>query len=523
MTFRITYSVLDADMTEVNQAFDAAVESVRGKLGADIPSWVGGEPVRTGDLIVSDNPARTGEVLAKAHAVTTDHVAQAVEIAQRAQKEWIALPWEERVAIVRKAADLISERRMEYSAVMAMEVGKNRLESMGDVEESADLLRYYAGQLEEMKGGVKPLQKLSPNEDTRSVLRPYGVFAVIAPFNYPAALAAGMTGGVVCGGNAAILKPSEETPWCTELLYQCFADAGFPTGLIQVLHGPGETIGDALVRNPGIDGVVFTGSSEVGHHIFRILTERRVKPVFLEMGGKNPTIIAADADLDTAVEGSYRSIFGLSGQKCSACSRVYVHSSLKDAYIEKMLAKVAQMKIGDPTREEVFMGPVNQNASVERFKKAAAAAREDGTVLCGGNVMTGGEFDGGRYVEPTLAVVPPNHWLEKTELFLPFAVVCEFDDLDDAMNRANDVAYGLTAGVYSENPDTVNWFLDNIEAGCVYTNRAAGSTTGAWPGVQTFCGWKASGSTGKGGCGPYYVAQFMREQSHTRVLKEGEA
>lgn len=522
MTFRITYSVLDADMTEVHKAFDAAVESVRGQLGVELPSWIGGEPVRTGDLIVSDNPCNTGEVLAKAHAVTTDHIPNAVEIAQRAQKEWAALPWQERVAKLRQAADNISNRRMEYSAIVAMEVGKNRLEAMGDVEESADLIRYYAGQVETMNGGVKPLQRLSDNEDTRSVLKPYGVFAVIAPFNFPAALAAGMLGGVLSGGNAAILKPSEETPWSTEILYQCLADAGLPTGLVQVLHGPGETIGDTLVRNPGIDGVVFTGSSAVGHSIFRILTERRVKPVFLEMGGKNPTIIAEDADVDVAVEGTYRSMFGLSGQKCSACSRVYVHRSLKDAYIEKMRAKVADMVIGDPTRQDVFMGPVNQDESVARFEKAAAAAKADGTVLFGGERLTDGEYANGRFVQPTMVEVPRDHWLEKTELFLPFAMVAEFDDLEDAMTRANDVAYGLTAGFYSKNPETVNWFLDNIEAGCLYTNRAAGATTGAWPGVQTFCGWKASGSTGKGGCGPYYVQQFMREQSHTRVLQEGE-
>lgn len=523
MTFRITYSVLDADMTEVHKAFDAALERVRGQLGVEIPSWVAGEPVRTGRFLVSDNPSRTSEILAKAHEATVDHVDQAMVAARAAQRIWAQTPWQEKVATVRRAADLISERRMEYSAVMAMEVGKNRLESMGDVEESADLLRYYAGQLEAMEGGVKPLQKLSPNEDTRSVLRPYGVFVVIAPFNYPAALAAGMTGGVICGGNAAILKPSEETPWCTELLYQCFADAGFPTGLIQVLHGRGETIGDALVRHEHTDGVVFTGSSEVGHHIFRIMTDRRVKPVFLEMGGKNPAIIAADANLDDAVEGTYRSIFGLSGQKCSACSRVYVHASLRDAYVEKMLAKVATMQIGDPTIATNFMGPVNQDASVARFEEAAAAARRDGTILCGGERLRGGEYDAGRFVAPTLVEVPRDHWLEKTELFLPFATISTFEDFGDAIARANDVAYGLTAGVYSENPDTVNRFLDEIEAGCVYTNRPAGATTGAWPGVQTFCGWKASGSTGKGGCGPYYVAQFMREQSHTRVLKEGEA
>ncbi|MFT4704073.1 MAG: 1-pyrroline-5-carboxylate dehydrogenase [Bradymonadia bacterium] len=518
MSFKITYSVLDADMSELHTAFDAALADVRSQLGVELPCWIGDEPSRSGEMMESYNPSRTTELLAKAHSATLADVDRAMTIAKRAQKEWAATTWQHKVAVCNKAADFISADSLRYAAIMSLEVGKNRMECLGDVEESADLLRYYAAQLETHKGYVTTLNKLSPNEDTRSVLKPFGVFVVIAPFNYPAALAAGMSGGALLGGNAVILKPSEDAPWCTELLYESMAKAGFPTGLFQVLHGKGETIGDALVKHKDTDGVVFTGSSAVGHSIFRYMTSKTVRPAFLEMGGKNPAIIAADADLDAAVEGTYRSVFGLSGQKCSACSRVYVHESLRDAYVDKMRAKVEKMIIGDPTREEVFMGPVAVADSVERFKKASASAKADGAVLFGGELLTGGEFDGGYFVAPTMVEVPRDHWLEKTELFLPFATVSTFTDIDDAISRANDVDYGLTAGVYSADKDTVNHFLDNIEAGCVYTNRPAGATTGAWPGVQAFCGWKASGSTGKGGCGPYYVAQFMREQSQTRVL-----
>lgn len=517
MGFKITYSVLDADMTEVHRAFDAALTDVRGRLGGEVPSWIDGEPVTTGDLLVSVNPARTDEVLAKAHAVGPEVVDRAVAVAKRAQKVWAALPWQERVATIRKAADLISERRMAFSAIMALEVGKNRLESMGDVEEAADLLRYYAGRLEENNGYVKPMTQLSPNEDVQGVLRPHGVFAVIAPFNFPAALPAGMSGGALLGGNAVILKPSEETPWCTEMLYHCLIDAGLPRGLFQVLHGLGETVGDALVRHTGVDGCAFTGSSAVGHRIFRIMTEGRIKPVLLEMGGKNACIIADDADLEKAVTGCYKSAFGLSGQKCSALSRVYVHRSLQDEFVTRLAERARAMTIGDPTDPDTYMGPVIDDAAVARYQKAAAAARADGTVHVGGERLSGEGLDGGRFVAPTVATVPPGHWLETTELFLPFVIVSPFDDLDEAMARANDIDYGLTAGFYGEDPERVEWFIDNIEAGVLYTNRPAGATTGAWPGVQPFCGWKRSGSTGKGGCGPYYVAQFMREQSHTRV------
>lgn len=515
MGFKITYSVLDADMTEVHAAFDAALADVRGRLGGEVPSWVGGEPVESGSFLTSVNPARTDEVLVRAHTVGLDHIDRAVDHARSAQRRWAALDWRERVARIRKAADLISERRMTFSAIMALEVGKNRLESMGDVEEAADLLRYYAGIVEQNDGFIKPMTKLSPSEDVHDVLRPYGVFAVISPFNFPAALAAGMSGGALLGGNAVILKPSEETPWCTEMLYHCLADAGLPSGLFQVLHGRGETVGDALVRHPGVDGAAFTGSSEVGMTIFRIMTEDRIRPVLLEMGGKNACIIDKDADVGQAVEGCYKSAFGLSGQKCSALSRIYVHRSLKDRFIEGLVAKTREMKIGDPTAADTYMGPVIDDRAVKRYGDAAEAARSEGTVHIGGERLTGEGYASGNFVAPTVVEVPPGHWIEKTELFLPFVMVMAFDDIEDAMERANDVDYGLTAGFYGQAREA--WFLDHIEAGVLYTNRPAGATTGAWPGVQPFCGWKNSGSTGKGGCGPYYVAQFMREQSRTRV------
>jgi 1-pyrroline-5-carboxylate dehydrogenase len=517
MTFRITYSVLDADMSEVHALFDTALASAREKAGIEVPSWVNGEARWGGAPIESRNPADTRQLLATAHSASLADVDAAVAAARVAQRQWAATTWQHKVATLRRAADLISERRAELAAIMALEVGKNRLESLGDVEESADLLRYYAGQLEEAQGFVKPLTKLSPNEDVRSVLRPWGVFVVIAPFNFPTALAAGMSSGALLGGNAVILKPSEDAPWCADGLYHAMIDAGVPAGLFQVLHGTGETIGDALVKHPGIDGVVFTGSFAVGHAIYRYMTSDVVRPCFLEMGGKNAAIIAEDADLNTAIEGCWRSAFGLSGQKCSALSRVYVHSSLKDAFIAGLKAKADALVVGDPTDRNVYMGPVINAASVARFEKAAAAAAADGTIHAGGAVLRDHNLAHGFFVAPTIVEVPHDHWIERDELFLPFVCVSAFDDLDDAMARVNNNRYGLTGGFYSADDAKVDWYLDHVEAGCVYTNRAAGATTGAWPGVQAFCGWKGSGSSGKGGCGPYYVAQFMREQSRTRV------
>jgi 1-pyrroline-5-carboxylate dehydrogenase len=505
MTFRITYSVLNADLTELHTQFEAALASVRASLGQRLTS--GGEK-NDGELLSDFNPARTSELLAQFH-VTRDP-APALARAAKAQKDWAKRPWQQRCRLLRQAADLISEQRMRLAAIMVLETGKNRLEALGDVEEAADLFRYYAQQVEEANGFTRPLARLQPTEDTRDLLRPYGVFSVLAPFNFPLALAAGMSGAALVAGNTVVLKPSEETPWCAHELARIVREAGVPEGVLQVVYGRGPTLGEALVQHPLTSGIAFTGSSHVGR---LIMQQSLGKPCLMEMGGKNPTIISAQADLDKAVEGSWRSAFGLSGQKCSALSRLYVHRSRFDEVRDALAAKARELRVGDPAEREVYMGPVINAAAVERYQRACVEAKRDGTIWAGGN---GGD-SGGHFVQPTLVSVPRGHRLAREELFLPFLVIEPFDTFDEALTLANDCDYGLTGGVFSNDSAEVERFMDECQAGILYANRKTGATTGAWPGVQSFCGWKNSGSTGKGGCGPYYVAQFMREQSQTRM------
>ncbi|HEX4383156.1 MAG TPA: aldehyde dehydrogenase family protein [Myxococcales bacterium] len=515
MTFRITYSVLAGDLAAIHQEFEAALAQL--KLGEAFPSWIAGEPVQSDDFLESRTPADKRRLLAKFHRTKVGDLPRAVQAAQKAQREWVALGWQERVARIRKAAELISERRMRLAAIMSLEVGKNRLESLGDVEESADLLRYYSGQVEESNGFTRPLGKLSPKEDTRDVLRPYGVFAVISPFNFPLALATGMSGAALLAGNAVILKPSEDAPWCGQLLYEAFRDAGLPAGLFQLLHGEGESIAAALVRQPGIDGVAFTGSTGVGLELHGLMSTGRIRPCLLEMGGKNGTIVTESADLPKAVQGCLRSSFGLSGQKCSALSRILVARSRQDELVKELVAQAKELAVGDPVKREVYMGPVINESAVARFEKAAAEARKDGTVHCGGARLTEGDKAHGYFVAPTVVSVPRGHRLTRDELFLPFVTVQPFDTFEEALTLLNEVDYGLTAGIFSGSQSEIEAFMDKAEAGVLYANRETGATTGAWPGVQSFCGWKGSGSTGKGGCGPFYVAQFAREQSQTRM------
>jgi 1-pyrroline-5-carboxylate dehydrogenase len=401
---------------------------------------------------------------------------------------------------------------------MSLEVGKNRLEAPGDVEESADLIRYYCQQMEDNDGFDRPMGQLSEREHTRSVLRPYGVWAVVSPFNFPMALAAGPAGGALVAGNTVVFKPSPQGSFTGVQLYHCLRDAGLPAGVFHYLPG-GDEVGRRVVGHPDVDGVVFTGSYEVGMQIYKQFARDFPKPTVCEMGGKNPAIVSAKADLDLAAEGVLRSAFGYSGQKCSACSRVYVERPAYQDFVAKLAERTGQVAVGDPLGRAVYMGPVIDEEAVARFERAVEHARRQGRVVAGGQVLRGrGELPDGNYVAPTVvADVPVDDELFEKELFVPLVAVAPVDSLEQALALSNQTEYGLTAGFYSTDPDEVRQFLDRIEAGVVYVNRRAGATTGAWPGVQPFGGWKGSGSSGKAGGGRYYVQQFLREQSQTVV------
>ena len=413
---------------------------------------------------------------------------------------------------------MIEERGFGLSALVSVEAGKNRLEAMGDVTETADLIRYYCEQFERHAGFDRPMARLSPHEETRSILRPYGVWAVISPFNFPAALAGGPASAALVAGNTVVLKPSPEAPLTALALYAAFRDAGVPAEALQLVYGPGGPTGAALVDHPGVDGLIFTGSKEVGMGILRRFTREYPRPCIAEMGGKNPAVVMPSADVDAAAEGILRSAFGLQGQKCSACSRAYVHRDVKDRFLDSLIDKTRALVIGDPTRHGVFLGPVIHERAYRAFQDACGAARRDGRVLAGGEVRREGELAYGYFVAPTVVdALPPDHDLFRRELFVPFVCVAAVDSLDQAIERCNQTDFGLTAGLFSGEPAEIDAFLGRIQAGVVYVNRRVGATTGAWPGVQPFGGWKASGSSGKSSGGLYYVQQFLREQSRTVV------
>jgi 1-pyrroline-5-carboxylate dehydrogenase len=358
---------------------------------------------------------------------------------------------------------------------------------------------------------------LSPTEHTRSVLRPHGVWGVISPFNFPMALSGGPSAGALVAGNTVVLKPSSDAPLMGYKFGEALRDAGVPDGVFNLVTGPGETVGAELEENPGLDGLVFTGSYEVGMQLYRSFTRDYPRPIITEMGGKNPAIVTRSADLDEAAEGVMRSAFGYDGQKCSANSRVYVDREVADAFVERLVERTRAISVGDTTRREHWMGPVINERALTTFKNAVAEARKDGaTIATGGEVLTEGDAARGYFPTPTVVTgLPTDHRLFHDELFVPLLVVGEVQDLDEALHLANASTYGLTAGIFSNDDAEIGRFLDTIQAGVVYVNRRAGATTGAWPGIQSFGGGKGSGSSGKNGLGPYYVQQFLREQSQT--------
>ena len=515
---KITYATLRADNEELHALYEAGLEKAKARLGAYHRNFIDGVE-RDGDgTFEVRSPIDTDILVGTFAKGTRADVQDAIAAARRAQPAWFRLGWEKRLEILKAAAELISERQMEYGGLMAIEVGKTRLEALGEVEEAADLIRYYAKTAEDNAYYDHPMDNLGDAAvHTRSILRPHGVFAVISPFNFPMALAVGPTCAAMMAGNTVILKPASASAMTAIAILEAYRDAGVPDGVFNLVMGPGGTVGAELQENQGIDGIVFTGSYEVGFDIFRNFSKKYPRPCIVEMGGKNPAIVLRSADLEEAAEGILRAAFGFGGQKCSANSRVYVERPVHDELIRILVEKTEKLVVGDPLPRTAFLGPVIDQAAVDRYQQAVAEARRDGTVFTGGERLTDGDFARGFYVEPTVVGLPASHRLFQDELFAPFTAVTAVDSLDEALRLANDNVYGLTAGVYSEDPAEVQQFLEEVHAGVLYVNRRAGATTGAWPGVQAFGGWKGSGSTGKSGLSMYYVAQFLREQSHTIV------
>lgn len=504
----------------LHAAFEAAWREQQGSIGKDHGHYINGKAKAGGGVYsAKTSPSDARMLVGRFVQGTKDEALAAVAAAKAAAPAWRATPWQERADLLDRVADVMTRRFWELCCAMTLENGKNRFEASIDVDEGIDFCRSYAAQMREHNGFVTSMGSPFPGEANETRFLPYGVFAVIAPFNFPIAITAGMTVGALVTGNTVVLKPTQDTPLCGELVYECIAEAGVPAGVINLVHGSGSVVGQALVDSDDVDGFVFTGSVGVGLQILHTAQRRCAKPVIAEMGGKNPIVVSAKADLDKAVDGVFNAAFGFSGQKCSACSRLYLQQDIAEDFLARLVRRMQGVVVGQPALKDTFMGPVVNARALKTYLDAVALARRDGgRFIAGGEQILIGDLAHGYFVQPAVVTgLPASHELFRRELFVPFVAVDTFATLDEALRKANDVEFGLTAGVFTEDTAERDFFFSHIEAGVTYCNRRRGGSTGAVVDAQTFVGWKNSGTTGRGAGGRNYLQQFMREQSRTIV------
>jgi 1-pyrroline-5-carboxylate dehydrogenase len=519
---KITYASLNGLGEDFHRAFDSAFSHQQKRFGHSHPLFIGGHAVTSTHGHFPDvAPSDTRLVLGKFQLASREQTRRAITAAKEGLAVWNDLSWRNRISFLRKAAEIMTSHQYDLAALICLEVGKNRFEAIAEVSEAIDLILYYCQQMEAHNGFETPLAG-SRTEKTKTVLKPYGVWAVVSPFNFPLASATGMVTAALLGGNTVVYKPASDAPFSGLRLYELLHQAGLPVGVVNFVTGPGSVIGEELIENPEVDGFVFTGSRGVGMEIYRRFPNKDFpRPCIAEMGGKNPAIIMPSAKLEEAAEGVVRSAFGMAGEKCSACSRVYVHKQIAGQFVEAVVENTKSRKIGAPAERDTFIGPLINEQAVTKFQKAVALGKREGTVVFGGHRLTKGDLAHGYFVEPAIITdAPKNSKLFEEEFFTPVLAIAEVKSLDEALELAHSSGYGLTAGIFTENGQEQEEFFARAEAGVTYCNRRGGATTGAWPGVQSFGGWKASGSSGKNALGPYYLQQFMREQSQTIVLPE---
>lgn len=514
---------------EFDRLFDGTVERVkRNVLGKRHPMYIGGKEAYATEEIEEYSPI-DGTLMGRFQKGTRETAGEAITAAESAFGSWRDTDYRDRVKIMRKAADLFSKNKFEVSAILSIENGKTRYESVGEVDEAIDFLNYYALEMEKNRGYVRRTKLTASSarvnagfqgapgkeEKVTIALKPYGVFGVIAPFNFPISISVGMSSGALITGNTVVFKPSstDNMTMLTGLkIYELFTTAGIPPGVFNYVTGPGSVVGDELAMSKRVSGIAFTGSKAAGlGMVARSYGLGEQKIFVVEMGGKNPAIVTKSAELNDAASGISSAAFGYAGQKCSACSRVYVHESVKEQFVSKLVDKMREMRIGNPLSKENYIGPLISGAAFKRYAESVDEAKRSGRIIYGGNRVDKGLQ--GFYVEPTLVEADHSSRLFHDELFLPFLVIDTYKRFDEALKKANDTQYGLTAGLYTGKKSEAKEFLRTIEAGVVYVNRETSATTGAIVGLHAFVGWKGSGLTGKGTGSRFYLQQFMREQS----------
>jgi aldehyde dehydrogenase (NAD+) len=428
----------------------------------------------TAETFADTNPADHDDVIGHFPQSGPADVDDAVDAARAAFGDWKQTPAPERGHILRRAGDLLVERKAAIADAMTREMGKPLVETKGDVQEAIDTAYYTASETRRLFGHTVPSEL--PDKMNLTIRRPVGVCGMITAWNFPVAVPSWKIFPALASGNCVVFKPSEEAPHSGMLFVQTLVDAGLPDGVINVVHGAGDA-GAALVQHPGVDAISFTGSTEVGTSIGETCG-RLNKPLALEMGGKNPQIVMDDADLDLALEGAIWGAYGTTGQRCTATSRLIVHRAVHDELVDRIAERAADLVIGDGRADGTDMGPLINEAAYEKVQHYVDVGQDEGaTLVCGGQRATGDGLGGGFFFEPTLFTdVTRDMTIAQDEIFGPVLVVLQVDSYDEAVAAANDTDYGLSSSIYTQDINHAFRAMQDLDAGITYVN---GPTIGA--------------------------------------------
>ena len=428
--------------------------------------WVASVSGKTFDNI---NPANTDEKIGAFQASTREDVEKACDAAVGARAQWAAKPAPNRGEYLFKAAELLEARLGQLGEEMTREEGKTLPEAKGEVKRAINIFRYFGGEGARQPGWTIPSER--PGVFSYTLKKPLGMVGLITPWNFPSAIPAWKLAPALVAGNTVVLKPASLAPLSSFRLVEALHEVGVPAGVVNYVTGAGGTVGAPLLEHPALKAVSFTGSCEVGNGLYQKVAQRKVR-CQVEMGGKNPTIVLRDADLDAAVDIVLNGAFFSTGQKCTACSRAIVEKAIYKPFVEKLVAKTKKLKVGNGLEPGVEIGPAVDKSQLDTdLKYIEIGTREGAKLLCGGNRLTGGAYDKGFFVEPTIFDgVTAEMRIAQEEIFGPVVALMEAADFDDAMRLANSVRFGLSASIVTNNANAIQRFTNQIEAGLITVN-----------------------------------------------------
>lgn len=438
--------------------------------GATCPNYVNGEWVesRSGKTLERRNPADQNDLVGLAPLSSREEIREAIQAAQRALPGWRDTPAPVRGRIVMRAARIMAARKDELARLMTREEGKTVTEATGEILRTINILEFTAGEGQRLTGETLPSEL--PKNFAYTIRQPLGVVGLITPWNFPIAVPVWKLAPALVCGNTIVWKPSELTPFTSREVVDVFAQAGVPAGVLNMVNGAGEEVGDELVESAAVRGISFTGSCEVGSLVYA-KGAKKMKKVQCEMGGKNPVVVLADADLQLAATSTAMGAFGSTGQRCTATSRVIVEESIADKFIDMLHERAKKMKVGNGAEAGVNLGPSVDEAQFNKVQEYLAIGKTEGKLICGGDRLRGGAYDAGFFTAPTIFDhVSADARIAQEEIFGPVLSVIRVKDMEEGLKVANSIRYGLAASVFTTDANRIFQFADGVECGIVHIN-----------------------------------------------------